>query len=150
MVHYKVAVVLKRFFSYPNVGILELAYKLFKIQIRYLSKKWKHMHIKLISCCYNATSLEPIDDYLVNDPETQTEQVDHEDILNDSKVSVSPMPITVTQDNLEYMTALSSLNFSDEQDIDAFCQRFGEDRQRFFGLGIKDYGHWLRVGIGYW
>ena len=151
LVHYKVAVVLKRFFTYPNVGIMKVAYKLFKIQIRYLSKKWKLMHIKLISCCYNATGLEPIDDYIVNDPDLLPEGTTEgcEDILNESGLVSSRHISERTQFDMEdYIKELSGMNFENEDEISAFCEKYSEPRSKFFGFGCRDYNEWLNLGLG--
>ena len=151
LVHYKLAVVLKRFFALPNVAILKVAYQLFKIQIRYLNRKWRLMHIKLISCCYHATSLDPVDDWLVHDPDLQTNDnsmtATGEDVLNDSVCSETGDGQIF--DPEEYARALSLINFEREDEVAAFCAKFKCDRSEFFGKGITNYRHWLEIGIGY-
>ncbi len=138
LVHYKVAVVLKRFFAIPNTGLLQMAYKLFKIQMRFLSKKWKLLHMKLLSNCYNVVSLEIVDDWIVNDPdESPAGQDDQESAL----ISESATPF----DFDAYREKLSKLNFENTDEITAFCKETGDDIDTFFGVkGIKTYSQWLR------
>jgi hypothetical protein len=144
LVHYKVAVVLKRFFACPNVALLAIAYKLFKIQMRFLGRKWKVMHIKLISCCYNATSLELMDDWLTNDPDVADMAGPVDDLLNDSLLP----PTTSDWDINEYLEALRKINFENSSEIQSFCDKFGEERDYFFGCkSVRTYKDWLRFTI---
>jgi hypothetical protein len=156
LIHYKVAVVLKRFFAFPNVAILKIAYKLFKIQMRFLGKKWKILHIKLLSCCYNATNLEIIDDWIVNDPEIADVQGPSDDLLNDSHMMWSPERFSVKKkpaipefDMPAYIEALNKLNFEKKEDIVGFCQRFSEPMESFFGSrAITNFSDWLAYTVG--
>lgn len=146
LVHYKVAVVLKRFFACPNVALLAVAYKLFKIQMRYLGRKWKIMHIKLISCCYNATSLDMVDDWLLNDPDVADTSGPGDEVLNDSQF---PPPST-EWDMTEYIETLRRINFENSSEIQSFCDKFGESRETFFGSKcVQTYSEWKRFHVGF-
>ena len=127
LIHYKVAVVLKRFFASPLVA--PLAYKLFKIQVRYLTRKWKFMHIKLISSCYAVVPTNPIDDWLTTD-----EVEDDEPSLNDSMEQV--MESTYFED-------LNRLDFESESDISKFCQKYSESIKGFFN-GFDSFDAFIR------
>jgi hypothetical protein len=147
LIHYKVAVVLKRFFAYPNVGILKIAYKLFKIQIRFLGKKWKVLHIRLLSCCSNATPLDPIDDWILNDPEVADVQGLSDDILNDSHMPATPEKIPFCEES--YLDAMRKINFERKEEIEAFCRHFDEPEERFFGSkSLTSYNDWLAFTLG--
>ena len=148
LIHYKVAVVLKRFFAIPNVGILKIAYKLFKIQMRFLPKKWKILHIKLLSCCYNATDLDLLDDWIVNDPELGPADGPTEDLLNDSHIPQAS-PVVPTLDEGEYAEALRRVNFDKRDEIEVFCKKYGENPETFFGSkSIKTYQDWFLLTLG--
>ena len=138
LIHYKLAIVLKRFFQCPNVAIQKIAYRLFKIQIRYLNRKWKFLHIKLISCCYAAVETAPIEDWLTHDPELMVN-------ANDSFLSESAeAPL---ENPTEYAADLKSLNFASETEIHQFCRKHGQDRKGFF-MGCASLGEFIESGIG--
>jgi hypothetical protein len=153
LIHYKVAVVLKRFFNIPNVGILKMAYKLFKIQMRFLGKKWKFSHIKLLSCCYNATDLNFLDDWIVNDPDVMDIQGPADDLLNDSYLPTSPphyekKTIEIFNEH-DYIEELRKLNFEKKEDTENFSIMYGDKPESFFGCkSLKSYQDWLLSTLG--
>ena len=145
LVHYKLAVILKRFFRCPNISIQKIAYKLFKKQIRYLGKKWKVLHTRLISNCYAVTPTEVIDDWLINDPPEHGGSSPSEDVLNDSLMA-SPPSMNLENDYSEYIFALSNLNFENPREIEEFQQRFGGNDEFFFGY--KNYRDYVSRALG--
>jgi len=146
LVHYKLAVILKRFFRCPNLAVQKIAYKLFKKQIRYLGKKWKFLHTKLISNCFAMTPTEILDDWLVNDPPdgaaVPTDPVD--DILNDSVIPPPNHP--EPEDYAEYIHALGTLNFENVKEIEEFQKKFPYYDEFFFGY--KNYRDYLNRILG--
>ena len=151
LVHYKVAVVLKRFFTCPNIGVLQISYKLFKLQIRFLGKKWKLLHVKLLSCCFNATSLDLIDDWLLTDPE-QTDILSP-DALNDSRdgnaLGLKTNSYLADDEYSAYLEEARKIDFTDLNSIKHFCEKTGENYQDVFGVGIHSYSEWRQYGVGF-
>jgi hypothetical protein len=116
--------------------------------MRHLGRKWKIVHIKLLSCCYNATSLDVVDDWLVNDPDVADVPGPSDDILNDSilspRTNIRP-PLDVN----EYLEAVGKINFEKMEEIDLFCKKFNESIDTFFGPKcINNYHDWLRYTLG--
>ena len=150
LVHYKVAVVLKRFFTTPNAAILKVSYKLFKIQMRYLGKKWKHLHIKLLSSCYNATSLELLDDWLLADPDPENTEISPHALNESREVAHERTSRADAETDYEnYLEEIRRVDFSDPRAIQKFCDQHGENVKEFFGPGgIASYSEWLRYGVG--
>ena len=151
LVHYKVAVVLKRFFTCPNIGVLQISYKLFKLQMRFLGKKWKLLHVKLLSCCFNATSLDLIDDWLLTDPD-QTDTLSPGG-LNDSRdgnsLDLKTNSFLAGDEYAAYLEEARKIDFTDLNSIKHFCEKTGENYQDVFGVGIHSYSEWRQYGVGF-
>lgn len=148
LVHYKVAVVLKRFFMCPNVGILKVSYKLFKLQMRFLGKKWKLLHIKLLSCCFNATSLDLIDDWIITDPDPDNSSIRSVDTLDESRLMISDHN-SFDLDYSSYLEDARNIDFTHPNSLKAFCNKHNEKASDFFGFGIESYSEWLKYGVGF-
>jgi hypothetical protein len=151
LIHYKLGVILKRFFKVPNYSIQKISYKLLKIQMRYLNKKWKMMHIKLASNCFAITQTNVIDDWLTNDPDVlpiNPLPEDPEDILNDS-ITEHKIPIhrtkNIINDLMDYSDSLMSLDFTDDGEIYKFCKKFNESN---FFCGSKNFDEFIIRSLG--
>ena len=130
LIHYKVATVLKKYLQWPNVGIQKIAYKLFKIQISFLSKKWKYMHIKQISCCFAAVATEPMDDWLTSDPPDDEEE---------------PPAAPIVETPKTYAEDFQRLDLSKKEQILSFCKQHNE--KNFFA-GFENIEQFSTYGIG--
>jgi hypothetical protein len=120
--------------------------------MRYLNKKWKMMHIKLVSNCFAVTQTDVMDDWLTNDPDilpNHPPEIDSpEDVLNDSTVSrCSPQvpPTAVSGDLVQYEKALISLDFTNGSQVEEFCRKFSESN---FFCGSKNFDDFLMRNIG--
>lgn len=68
LIHYKAHFILKRLHRVENPQVQKLVFKLLKKQVRYLPRKWKHANMKAISAIYALVSMNPLDDWLLNEP----------------------------------------------------------------------------------
>jgi len=150
LIHYKLSVILKRFFKVPNYSIQKISFKLLKCQMRYLNKKWKMMHTRLISNCYAVTSTNVLDDWLTNDPEivsggsTFDPENTHENVLNDSVIS-PPLVAVSVDTHEEYIHALESLDFMNSIEVEKFSKKFNVDD---FFCGSKNFDDFVYRSIG--
>ena len=152
---FKSALILKRIFRIPSYRIQRSAFKLFRMQIKYFSKKTKNQHMRAIAAAYTTTVSDPLDDSMLTTACTANDNDDgppvvihqgHDTVAG--QVEGSESLFEVEQEN-EYrsnepenveISSLANIKWDDADEVAAFCE-ISKKNDVFFGQ--PDFQHFL-------